>query len=261
MSACLPSPLSLYVCTQAYTICKCCSDSLKFIRTSTIALHLCLPQHKSAVPYPQFMGSCPLGGCSSRLLQYLSKLSTEELRTELRTSLTSSTSLLIHITAWHLFPYHSAAYDGGSFRKQPRLSFSGSVWLRAVEKEQVGRGRESVMEHCGISPCQPHLLLMPALSKWAVCRGEMHWCSFMSDPWFLSHRSNILYLIQDDSPLQCGWFCPLWFELSLFSSPNSLLEELQKSLMNVQFPLYQSMHQTEEGSRQFSEENMVTILS
>lgn len=197
MSACPPSPSSLYACTQAYIICKCCSDSLKFIRTSTISLHLCLPQCKSAVPYPQFMGSCPLGRCSSRLLQYLRKLSTEELRTKLRTSLTSSTSLLIHITAWHLFPYHSAAYDGGSFKKQPHLPFSGSLWLRAVEKEHVGRGRESVMERCGISPCQPHLLLMPALSKWVVCRGEMHWCSFMSHPWFLSHRSNILYLIQD----------------------------------------------------------------
>lgn len=182
MSPRLPSPLSPYACT----ICKCRSGSLKFTRTSTAWVNNCSTPLSSTAQVScalssVYEGSWPLGGGSLSLLQ----VSQEALhrRTELRTSLTSITFLLIHITAWHLFPYHSASYNGGSFREQPYLPFSGSLFLRAVEKEQVRRGRESVVEHCEISSCQPHSFLMSALSKWDVCRDEMHWCSFISDPW------------------------------------------------------------------------------
>lgn len=115
--------------------------------------------------------------------KYLRKLSTEGLRTEPRTSLTSTTFLFIYIIAWHLFPYHSASYNRGSFRKQPHFPFSGTLFLRAAEKEPLRRGRASVLERCEIGSCHPHSLLMSALSKWDVCRDEMHWRSFISDPW------------------------------------------------------------------------------
>jgi len=50
----------------------------------------------------------------------------------------------------------------------------------------VSKGRKSAMGHFGIGASWPEVLLLPALSKGAVCRGEMDWHSFTSDLWGFS---------------------------------------------------------------------------
>lgn len=120
------------------------------------------------------------------------------------------------------------------------------------------------MELWGISASWPHVLLMHALSKWAVCRDEMDWHGFISYPWAFSWGilPSILYGTQKKKkkkkrtvgcPFPLWLVFPLWFEFSLLASPDTPLDKLQNRLTNVQCLLYQSMHCAEESSRRFSE--------
>lgn len=136
----LPSPSSPRACTQAYTICKCCSDSLKFIRTSRAWVNNCstslsstalVSSALSSVYGQQLFGRQQFKAAPSISGTSPQKNWAKDIPDQ------HHLFLLIHITAWHLLPSHSASYDRGSFRKQPHLHFPGSLLLRAVEKEQV----------------------------------------------------------------------------------------------------------------------------
>lgn len=189
------------------------------------------------------MGCCSLGWGSLRASQCLKELPTARLETELRTSLPGRIFLLIHVSAWHPFPYRSASYARGSFRKQPNSLFFPS-WIVSNQRSRVSRGRKSVVGHCRVSEslhCPSELRAGVRLA--GVVSYQIH------------NRRNTLHILQDsekewyDVPFHYGCFPPLWFEFSMFTSCNPVVEKLQ----NVQCPLHQWVHQSEGGSRQFSE--------
>lgn len=117
-------------------------------------------------------------------------------------------------------------------------------WIVSNQRSRVSRGRKSVVGHCRVSEslhCPSELRAGVRLA--GVVSYQIH------------NRRNTLHILQDsekewyDVPFHYGCFPPLWFEFSMFTSCNPVVEKLQ----NVQCPLHQWVHQSEGGSRQFSE--------
>lgn len=231
--------------TQASTIGKCCSASLKLIRTSGVWKNICSAPLSSTAEV-----HCALLSTYGLLLFGMGQL--EAIPGVSRSSPQRDWEL-----SWGCpclaEPFCSSMSQPGTHSHIALLHMPGAPlgnslcfpsWIVSNQRSRGSRGRESVRGHCGFSVS-------------LRCTSELHagvrWTGVFS--YQIHNRRNTLHILQDsekdryNAPFHYGCFPPLWFEFCVFTSCNSLLEKLQ----NVQCPLYQSVHLSEGGSRQIFE--------